>query len=226
MLYLIISIAGIVILIIMIVLFFIFKDSIKTKILESEAEKGTSEIKFATSMMFFQGIGVKKNEDKGLKYLKIAADEGHAQAQYLYAGTLINKYGTNDPNTYKEIGDNLLKSAENGFLEAILAVSTLYGKGTIFPQDKTRAIYWLTIAAQKGHLESQMQIANLLNDTHGADKVEAYAWYEVASANGDNTAKSLALSLYNKFSDEDKVKATERANNYLTDYVHSNINIQ
>lgn len=211
-------------LLIVVILFIVFRNKIKVKLLESEADKGSPEVQFALSIMLLQGIGVKKNTEKGLAYLKRSADAGNIQAQYLYAGTMININGINNPEVNSEVARYFEKAAEGGQIDAITTVASFYEKGIVFPQDKTRSFYWQTIAAQKGNLESQQKMAEILDKTKGADKVEAYAWYKVAANNGDETANDSASRLYDSFSDEDKAKASERALEYISSYVHNNNN--
>ena len=81
--YIIISSIVLIVLLVILILFFINRKSIKMKILEEQAEKGSPETQLALGLMLYSGTQVPVNKEKGCEYIKKAAENGSAQAQYL-----------------------------------------------------------------------------------------------------------------------------------------------
>jgi len=48
---------------------------------QKAAEKGDARAQYSLGVMYFDGIGVKKNHDAGMKWIKKAAENGHQAAQ-------------------------------------------------------------------------------------------------------------------------------------------------
>ena len=58
--------------------------------------------------------------------------------------------------------------------------------GSGVTQDYAEAVKWYRLAAEKGHLWSQNNLADMYKDGMGVtqNNIIAHAWYNVASANG------------------------------------------
>ena len=94
--FIILSIVLMVVLVVLIV-FFINRKSIKIKILEEEAAKGNPETQLALGLMFYSGVQIPVNKEKGCEYIKKAAENGNAQAQYLYSGIVLGADSDQSP---------------------------------------------------------------------------------------------------------------------------------
>ncbi|VAW48419.1 hypothetical protein MNBD_GAMMA02-869 [hydrothermal vent metagenome] len=126
--------------------------------------------------------------DKRLQQLRELADQGSAQAQYLYAiaasSLLINK---DNIMSQEEVNQWLLKSAQNGHVEAQyhLGKNILRGKGCKI--EKQKGIDWIVYAAEQGHPRSSRTAYSLLtkhNNLNNTDKAAEY-WLKQAAENGD-----------------------------------------
>lgn len=200
--------------------FLINRKKIKIKLLEEEAEKGNSDTLLALGLMFYSGIKVDEDKERGIKYIKEAAESGNAQAQYLYSGIIL---GSADENklTKEQLQEAALwieKAAEGGFLAAVTTIANMYAAGKIVPQNAKKAHYYFLQAAEKKDLESQITVAGYNHFSMDGSKVQAYAWYKAAQSNGSDYAKETAEKLYNELSDDDKIKAEELANEYIIKY--------
>ena len=71
--------------------FFVNRKKIKVKLLEEEAAKGNPATLLALGLMFYSGVKIDEDREKGIKYIKQAAELGNAQAQYLYSGIILRK---------------------------------------------------------------------------------------------------------------------------------------
>lgn len=206
--------------------FLINRKKIKIKLLEEEAEKGNSDTLLALGLMFYSGIKVDEDKERGIKYIKAAAESGNAQAQYLYSGIIL---GSADENklTKEQLQEAALwieKAAEGGFLTAVTTIANMYAAGKIVPQNAKKAHYYFLQAAEKKDLESQITVAGYNHFSMDGSKVKAYAWYKAAQSNGSDYAKETAEKLYNELSDDDKIKAEELANEYIIKYGTTSLN--
>ena len=75
------------------------------------------------------------------RYLKLAADQGHAQAQFSYACTLQTEDRQSDVERY------MRKAAENGVAEAQYTIGSEFERVGNMPE----AVRWIQKAADEGH---------------------------------------------------------------------------
>lgn len=126
--------------------------------------------------------------DERLQQLLSLAKQGSAKSQYLYAlaasSNFINK---NNKMSQEEVNEWLLKSAQNGHLEAQyhLGNNILRGKGC--KVEKQKAVDWIVYAAEQGHPKSSRKAYQLLtknNHLNNTNKPPEY-WLKQAAKNGD-----------------------------------------
>lgn len=126
--------------------------------------------------------------DERLQQLLELAEQGSAKAQYLYAiaasSNLLNK---DHKLSQEEVNTWLLKSAQNGHVEAqyLLGKNILRGKGCKI--EKQKAIDWIVYAAEQGHPRSSRTAYSLLtthNNLNNTDKPAVY-WLKMSAENGD-----------------------------------------
>ncbi len=131
---------------------------------------------------------LKRYYDKRLQQLRDLADQDSAHAQYLYAiaasSDLINK---DNKITQEEVNQWLLKSAQNGHVEAQfhLGRNILRGKGC--KVEKQKGIDWIVYAAEQGHSRSSRTAYHLLTKQKNLNKTNKPAeyWLKMAAENGD-----------------------------------------
>lgn len=223
----IIVLSVILVLIIGVLLYFIFnRKKIKLKLLEEEAAKGNSDTLLALGLMFYSGVKVDEDKEKGASYIKKAAESGNAQAMYLYSGILLGEAGNEKPTQeqMQEAASWIVKSADAGFLTAVTTLANMYAEGKILPKSAKKAQHYFLHAAMKGDMQSQVTVAGYYHFSVDGNKLEAYAWYKVAEDNGSEYAKEMAEKIYNEFSDDDKVKAHEKSELFLAQYGKSSLN--
>ena len=126
--------------------------------------------------------------DERLEQLHALAEKGSAKAQYLYAiaasSNILNKA---HKITQQEVNQWLLKSAQNGHIEAQyhLGKNILRGKGCQI--EKQKGIDWIVYAAEQGHPRSSRTAYSLLtqhNNLNNTEKPPEY-WLKMAAENGD-----------------------------------------
>lgn len=223
--FIILSIVLMVVLVVLIV-FFINRKSIKIKILEEEAAKGNPETQLALGLMFYSGVQIPVNKEKGCEYIKKAAENGNAQAQYLYSGIVLGADSDHSPTKEQllEAASWIQKAADGGFLTAVTTLANMYAEGRILHKDSKKAQHYFLKAAEMGDLQSQLTVAGIYHFSIGLDRTIGYAWYKVAEQNGNEYAAEASAKLYEELSDEDKSEALRKADEYISKYAGKKLN--
>lgn len=206
--------------------FIVNRKKLKIKLLEEEAAKGNPDTLLALGLMFYSGVKIDVNKEKGAEYIKKAAEAGNAQAQYLYSGIILGAAGEKEPTNeqLREAATWIEKSAEGGFLTAMTTLANMYAEGKIFQKSAKKAQYYFLQAAMRGDMQSQVTVAGYNHFSIDGNKLDAYAWYKAAESNGSEYAKETAEKLYSELSDEEKIKAQERADEYVVQYGKATLN--
>ncbi len=84
--------------------------------------------------------------DTAIKYLKLAADKGVPQAQYIY-------YLLADARDATEEFKMMKKAADQGYMPAIASVAYKYSRGNGVTENWNEAVKWAKNAAEKGNIE-------------------------------------------------------------------------
>lgn len=113
--------------------------------LEPLAEQGNVEAQLRLGLMYRNGLGVRSDSAKAMKWLRLAADQDNAEAQFV----LSNIYFWRED--YAEEFKLLLRSAEHGYVYAQDYLGNMYafGLGDV-PMDKVKAYLWYDRAAAQG----------------------------------------------------------------------------
>ena len=131
---------------------------------------------------------LRQHYNKKLAALLDAAEQGSAQAQYLYAiaasSNLMNK---DNKIPQEEVNQWLLRSAQNGHVEAQfnLGRNILRGKGC--QAEKQKGIDWIVYAAEQGHPRSSRTAYSLLTKNNNLNNTgkPAQFWLKQSAENGD-----------------------------------------
>lgn len=212
--------------IVLFIAFFINRKKIKIKILEEEAAKGSPETQLALGLMFYSGLQVPVDKEKGSEYIKKAAENGNAQAQYLYSGIILGAGNEKEPSQQQllEAADWIKKSADGGFLTAVSTLANMYAEGKILQKDVKKSQHYFLKAAEMGDVQSQLTIAGIYHFSMGMDRTIGYAWYKVAEQNGNVYAAEAAGKLFEELSEESKNEALKKAEEYIVKYTGKKLN--
>ena len=102
--------------------------------------------------MYSQGQGIPRNDKTTVKWLTLAAEQGHANAQFNLGWMYDNGYGV--PKNDKVAVKWFTLSAEQGYASAQFNLGVMYyfGEGVI--QNIVYAHMWLKIAASQGNKDA------------------------------------------------------------------------
>jgi len=158
--------------------------------------KGHTDSQYNLAVMLYSGKGIQKDKAEAIYWFMKAAENGDESAQY-NLGVLFS--------TDKELPDEYPKM-ENG--EIYFEVSS--GGRT---SNKEKAVKWYKMAAEKGHVSSQLNLGVIYNQGIGVklDYKEAAKWYQKAAEKGNSKAQLNLGILYDlgRGVEKDVAKAQE-----------------
>lgn len=118
--------------------------------LQKSAENGDAEAMTELGICYFQGKGVKEDNDKAFMWLSKAVDAGNAKAHCWLGACYQYGYGT-DKNMEKAI-ELYTKGADLGDSDSMNYVGICLEKGNGVLMNLERAVYWYTKAAELGNM--------------------------------------------------------------------------
>ena len=137
-------------------LFELFPDSKSLFLwLKQLADKGYSQAQLSVGLFYDNGVIVKENPDKALKYFKLSAEQDNDDAMVCYANLLLRK----DSNKYKdEVIEWYRKAAERKNLRGqyLLAITLLDSSDK---EQKKEGFLWLQQSAFAGYPEAMFDLA-------------------------------------------------------------------
>ncbi len=101
----------------------------------------------------------KENYSEAFKYLKKAAEQGHAEAQYLLGKCYFNGQGVTEDRI--EAGKWTRKAAEQGYVDAQYLLGECYSLGKGVTKDLTEATKWYRKAAEQGNDNAKRKLEEL-----------------------------------------------------------------
>jgi TPR repeat protein len=123
---------------------------------KESAEQGNAEAQMLMSACYLLGIGVPKNPEKAMEWLRKSAAQGFSAAQYDLADDYF--YGLAGIDKDEHMATLLFRrSAEQGYAPAQLRLGLGYAYGRGVPQDYEKAAYWYARAAENGEREAAVE---------------------------------------------------------------------
>jgi TPR repeat protein len=151
------------------------------------AEQGDTSAQFQVGWIYLDTN--LQNYNKAIKWLQLAADKGHANAQFDIA--LTYHFGRGRTVDIKQAAHWYLLAAEQGIAEAQLNVGMLYDDGNGVTQDFAEAAKWYRLAAtnkyaEHGHAVAQYNLGALYYKGLGVPQnlTEAAKWFQLAADRG------------------------------------------
>ena len=99
------------------------------------------------------GEGVPQDAAEAVRWFRLAAEQGHASAQY-NLGVMYDT-GEGVPQDAAEAVRWYRLAAEQGYASAQNNLGFAYGTGEGVPQDAAEAVRWFRLAAEQGHASAQ-----------------------------------------------------------------------
>ena len=167
------------------------------------AEQGSANAQFELGGMYEHGQGAPQSYKIALKWLTLAAEQGHALAELVKR---VNEQkladAQNNVGDMYDFGDWILLNnkigmvwyvklltiaAEQGYAMAQFRLGVMYANGYGVIWNDNTAVKWYTSAAKQGDAMAQFNLGNMLRRGDGVlkDYLRAYMWYNIASHGGN-----------------------------------------
>lgn len=129
--------------------------------IQAEAGRGNAESQFTLGDYFFQGkAGLPLDHVQAVKWLRLAADQGHADAQVRLGVCYADGKGVAADSAEEVKWYRLAAQQGHPRAQANLATCYLVGKGV--PQDKVESFKWYTLAMKGGAAGAEMMRRNIV----------------------------------------------------------------
>ena len=115
---------------------------------EALAEKGHAQAQYDLAQIYFQGIGVAKDGQKGWYWLLSAAGTGNVAAMVQLGALFESGIGAN--RDYATAAQWYLRAARKGDAIGRFNLASMYRKGIGVPKDDVAALAWFRLSLKAG----------------------------------------------------------------------------
>jgi TPR repeat protein len=141
------------------------EDAQAAGLLREAAEGKDRDARYRLGLLYGAGRGVEKDDTLGMQWVRRAAEQGQAQAQYFMAAAYSRGlYGLKRDDI--TAADWLRRSARQGNVDAQYALANAYADGRGVAYDPNEALGWIQLAAKNNHPQAAQaleRIRGLLN---------------------------------------------------------------
>ncbi len=131
----------------------------QAKLVLKAAKQGDAKAQFAMAIIFYEGLGVSKNEEQAVSWMTKSASQGFAKAQFGLGLMYESGIGVNIDN--EQAVEWYMKAADQGFAEAQFNLGTMYSSGLGVDRNPILAYQWFSLAANQGHQNAKQEQASL-----------------------------------------------------------------
>lgn len=198
------------------------------KMLEESAESGNLESQnMLGTCKTFERFGMEINEEEGVKWYRMAAEQGYAEAQCNLA--FCYKRGIGVEPDMEEAYKWYKIAAEQGYPEGQDELGNCYELGIGVEENPEEAYKWYRKAAEQGDADAQCDVGDCYKDGIGVevDFYQTIEWYTKALEQGEARAqyfigycyemgdgmeenKEMAYNLYQKAAEQGYANAQYR----------------
>ncbi len=156
---------------------------------QSIAELGDARAAFLLATIYYQGLDVPEDDQRGLFWDEVAAEKGHPEAAYRLALAYQLGQGVTQSNT----------QARRWYMQAALArhpkaqkqLGAMFETGITGEVNLEKAFEWYLKAARQGLADAQLRAGTMLLEGVGIAKDEAHAqhWIRKAAEAGNANAQ-------------------------------------
>lgn len=164
--------------------------------LERKARTGNPQSQTILASCYELGRNVKPNGLETIRWLKLAAEQGYAPAEYELGRMYL--YGRGIPADYQQALLWETKAALQGERSAQRDLAFMYERGFGVPQDPGEAAVWNRKAAEQGDPQAQLHLAQALEKGSGVPEnpAEAKERYVKAARQGVARAQLRVAQIY------------------------------
>jgi len=154
----------------------------------SKANSGLADAQFSIGFFYLIGRGTEKNEEEGLRYLKMASDQGDINATLLLGKQYYNK------RNYSEAFKFIEQPADDGNAEAQYVIGMMYKEGQLGNENEEEGLKYLKLAADQGYTKAQMYLGDYYYEIK--NYIESFKLYKKAADNDNTEAQFNIGNMY------------------------------
>ncbi len=153
--------------------------------LTKSAKQGFVHAQTQLGLCYEMGLGVEKDNEQAVDWLKKAAAQGDPEGQTDLGYHYIKGLGVK--KDHKEAVRLFAEAAELGHAKAQTYLGQCYEKGLGVEKDDKRAVHWYAQAAAREHAEAQFNLGSCYENGRGINKnlTIALYWYQCVQLIGD-----------------------------------------
>lgn len=136
--------------------------------LRASADSGDAEAQFTLGAMYYDGLGVARNEKEAAKWYRKAANQGNAAAQFKLGQ--MYEYGLGVRKDEKDAVAWYRKAADQGNSSAQVNLGRMYNFGRGVLKDERQAVAWLRKAADQGLAQAQFNLGVMYANGTGVQR--------------------------------------------------------
>ena len=143
-----------------------------------------------------EGYGTAVDHVEAVKWVRKAAKQGFARAQYDLG--LMYEFGTGVERSNEKAAEWYLKAAEQGYARAQFWLGYMYEYGTGVEQSYEKAAEWVQKAAEQGYADAQYNLGDRYRDGRGVEESfeKAAEWVQKAAEQGLAVAQNCLGFMY------------------------------
>ena len=175
------------------------QDEIRKNAKDNILELANEEDVFAQASAawgYREGYGTAVDHVEAVKWVRKAAEQGFARAQYDLG--LMYEFGTGVERSNEKAAEWYLKAAEQGYARAQFWLGYMYEYGTGVEQSYEKAAEWVQKAAEQGYADAQYNLGDRYRDGRGVEESfeKAAEWVQKAADQGLAVAQNCLGFMY------------------------------
>jgi TPR repeat protein len=146
--------------------------------------------------MYETGEGLPQDDVEAARYYLMAAELGHARAQFSLG--VMYSTGRGVERDVQQAATWYRLAAFKGHAEAQFSLGAMYAKGQGVKQDDVESVRWLRWAADNGSTSAQFNVGEMYANGQGVDQdnLEAVRWFKRAANQGHPDARAAIDTMY------------------------------
>jgi TPR repeat protein len=162
--------------------------------------------------MLAEGKGIAKNEQEGIRWIKVSADQGLPEALFSMGSMFyFGKYG--QAVDYRAAYPYFYQAAGKGHPDSQNFIGVMLENGQGVGLSDSEAEAWFEKAARQGNVKAQANLGRLIGPETAdpARRIEALTWLTLAAAQGEITAQKLLDDIRPGIKPDELLQAEKRA---------------
>ena len=155
--------------------------------LVTEARRGSPKEQFEFGWLLGNGCGVVKDEKYAVEFFRLAADQGHVEANFYLAtcykwGRGVEVDRPKAAEWYEKAAALYQKAPDTKVPRGLFQLARLYALGLGVKQDMRRSVELISESSRYGHVAGLVRVGMAYKEGAGVprDKARAMVWYKLA----------------------------------------------